>query len=165
MSRPTSASETNAEPRGKNYKNMNLNKAILLGRVASDPETRTTTTGQTVCSFRLATNRIFNSSNGQKQERVEFHNIVLWRRLAEIASQYLTKGALVLIEGRVETRSWQDASGTKKYRTEIVAEKMQLGPKSASAATKEKEETPAQEEIPIIEEEKEGEIDVSQIPF
>jgi len=148
---------------------MNLNKAILLGRVASDPETRSTTTGQTVCSFRLVTNRIF-TSNGQKQERAEFHNIVLWRRLAEIASQYLTKGALVLIEGRVETRSWQDASGTKKYRTEIVAEKMQLGPKSAStsasASSPKNESSPAvQEEIPIIEEEKEGEIDVSQIPF
>jgi len=146
---------------------MNLNKAILLGRVASDPETRSTTTGQTVCSFRLVTNRIFTSNN-QKQERAEFHNIVLWRRLAEIASQYLTKGALVLIEGRVETRSWQDASGTKKYRTEIVAEKMQLGPKSAStsASNPKNESSPAvQEEIPIIEEEQEGEIDVSQIPF
>ncbi len=147
---------------------MNLNKAILLGRVASDPETRSTTTGQTVCSFRLVTNRIF-TSNGQKQERAEFHNIVLWRRLAEIASQYLTKGALVLIEGRVETRSWQDASGTKKYRTEIVAEKMQLGPKSASASGPKSESSPAspavQEEIPIIEEEQEGEIDVKNIPF
>jgi len=144
---------------------MNFNKAILLGRVASDPETRSTTTGQTVCSFRLVTNRIFTSNN-QKQERAEFHNIVLWRRLAEIASQYLTKGALVLIEGRVETRSWQDASGTKKYRTEIVAEKMQLGPKSASASGPKNESSPAvQEEIPIIEEEQEGEIDVSQIPF
>ena len=146
---------------------MNLNKAILLGRVASDPETRSTTTGQTVCSFRLVTNRIFTSNN-QKQERAEFHNIVLWRRLAEIASQYLTKGALVLIEGRVETRSWQDASCTKKYRTEIVAEKMQLGPKSAStsASNPKNESSPAvQEEIPIIEEEQEGEIDVSQIPF
>lgn len=148
---------------------MNLNKAILLGRVASDPETRSTTTGQTVCSFRLVTNRIFTSNN-QKQERAEFHNIVLWRRLAEIASQYLTKGALVLIEGRVETRSWQDASGTKKYRTEIVAEKMQLGPKSAStsasASSPKNESSPAvQEEIPIIEEEQEGEIDVKDIPF
>lgn len=146
---------------------MNLNKVILLGRVASDPETRTTTSGQTVCSFRMVTNRVFNSSNGQKQERAEFHGIVLWRRLAEIASQYLTKGSLVLIEGRVETRSWQDAAGVKKYRTEIVAEKMQLGPKSASAANPSagKEEQPAREEIPIIEEDQDGEIDVSQIPF
>src|SRR3989338_11101141 len=113
---------------------MNLNKIFLLGRVATDPESRSTSTGQNVCSFRLVTNRIF-TVNGQKQERADFHSIVLWRRLAEIASQYLTKGALVLIEGRVETRSWQDASGQKKFRTEIVAEKMQLGPKSASASS------------------------------
>lgn len=144
---------------------MNLNKVILIGRVATDPETRSTPSGQTVCSFRMVTNRVFSSANGQKQERAEFHSIVLWRRLAEIASQYLTKGALVMIEGRIETRSWQDASGTKKYRTEIVAERMQLGPKSASASPKEKEEAPSQEEIPIIEEKDEGEIDVKNIPF
>ena len=145
---------------------MNLNKVILIGRVATDPETRSTPSGQTVCSFRMVTNRVFSSANGQKQERAEFHSIVLWRRLAEIASQYLTKGALVMIEGRIETRSWQDASGTKKYRTEIIGQSLQLGPKSASGAQKqEKEETPAQEEIPIIEEKDEGEIDVKNIPF
>ncbi|MBU4351153.1 single-stranded DNA-binding protein [Candidatus Parcubacteria bacterium] len=147
---------------------MNLNKVILLGRVANDPETRTTTTGQTVCSFRLVTNRVFTSNN-QKQERAEFHSIVLWRRLAEIASQYLTKGALVMIEGRIETRSWQDATGVKKYRTEVIAEKMQLGPKSASSSTsspdKKEQAAPVQEEIPIIEEDRDGEIDVRDIPF
>lgn len=148
---------------------MNLNKVILLGRVANDPETRTTTSGQTVCSFRMVTNRVF-TSNGQKQERAEFHSIVLWRRLAEIASQYLTKGALVMIEGRVETRSWQDTAGVKKYRTEIIAEKMQLGPKSASASAsspsaKKDQASPSQEEIPIIEENQDGEIDVRNIPF
>ena len=145
---------------------MNLNKIFLLGRVATDPESRSTSTGQNVCSFRLVTNRIF-TVNGQKQERADFHSIVLWRRLAEIASQYLTKGALVLIEGRVETRSWQDASGQKKFRTEIVGERMQLGPNSsnAPASSKEKEEeSPGQEEIPIIEE-AEDEIDVKNIPF
>ncbi|MDP2926917.1 MAG: single-stranded DNA-binding protein [bacterium] len=150
---------------------MNLNKVFLLGRVATDPESRSTPTGQNVCSFRLVTNRIF-TVNGQKQERADFHNIVLWRRLAEIASQYLTKGALVLIEGRVENRSWQDAAGNKKFRTEVVGERMQLGPKAsapttsnAPASSKEKEEvSPSQEEIPIIEE-PESEIDVSQIPF
>jgi len=141
---------------------MNLNKVIVLGRVASDPETRSTSGGQTVCSFRLVTNRIF-TSNGQKQEKAEFHSIVLWRRLAEIASQYLNKGALVLIEGRIETRSWQDATGTKKYRTEIIAERMQLGPKSASVSRE--QSAPAQEEIPVIEEDQEGDIDVKDIPF
>ena len=149
---------------------MNLNKIFLLGRVATDPETRTTSGGQTVCSFRMVTNRIFNDSAGQKQERAEFHSIVLWRRLAEIASQYLKKGALVLIEGRIETRSWQDAAGTKKYRTEVIGERMQLGPKSAGTKPPEQsdqapEASPSQEEIPIIEEDEGSEIDVSQIPF
>lgn len=142
---------------------MNLNKVFLLGRVATDPESRSTSTGQTVCSFRLVTNRVF-TSNGQKQERAEFHNVVLWRRLAEIAAQYLTKGALVLIEGRVETRSWQDAAGVKKFRTEVVAERMQLGPKSGAAPSGVKEESGGPEEIPIIEE-PEDEIDVKSIPF
>ena len=118
---------------------MNLNKIFLLGRVATDPETRSTPAGQTVCSFRMVTNRIFTSANGQKQEKAEFHSVVLWRRLAEIASQYLKKGALVLIEGRIETRSWQDAAGTKKYRTEVIGERMQLGPKSASSQTPKEE--------------------------
>jgi single-strand DNA-binding protein len=149
---------------------MNLNKAFLLGRVATDPEMRTTSGGQAVCSFRIVTNRIYNDSAGQKQEKAEFHNVVLWRRLAEIASQYLTKGALVLIEGRIENRSWQDAAGNKKYRTEVVAQSMQLGPKSAgiTSPSKEEKEAPSasQEEIPIpIIEENEGEIDVKDIPF
>jgi len=142
---------------------MNLNKVFLLGRVASDPETRTTNTGQTVCSFRMATNRVFTDSSGQKQERAEFHNIVLWRRLAEIASQYLTKGALVLVEGRIETRSWQDSAGVKKFRTEVIGQGLQLGPKSSGTTSPRPEENPKQDEIPVIEEE--GDIDVKDIPF
>jgi single-strand DNA-binding protein len=153
---------------------MNLNKVFLVGNVASDPESRTTPQGQQVCTFRMATNRIWTDRNtNQKKEDVQFHSIVLWRRLAEIASQYLTKGSLVLIEGRIETRSWQDQTGTKKYRTEIIGESMQLGPRGAGRKTtepaiqnqpghKEKEEH-QQEEIPIIEEE--GEIDIKDIPF
>lgn len=147
---------------------MNLNKVILLGRVASVPEMRSTPTGQSVCSFRLATNRIWTDQSGQKQEQTEFHTIVLWRRLAEIASQFLTKGSLVLIEGRIQTRSWQDANGNTRYRTEIIAERMQLGPKSAekiipSEETKSPQPEQTQEEIPIIEEEEE--INVKDIPF
>ena len=145
---------------------MNLNKIFLLGRVASDPEIRTTASGQPVCSFRMVTNRIFKNQAGQKQENPEFHSIVLWRRLAEIASQYFSKGALVFIEGRIQTRSWQDNQGNKKYRTEVVAERMQLGPRANPAVTK--PENPgsesAAEEIPIIEE-KDDEIDVKEIPF
>jgi len=150
---------------------MNLNKVILVGRLASDPEMRSTQAGQPVCNFRMATSRVWtNRDSGQKQEKTEFHNIVLWRRLAEIASQFLTKGSLVLIEGRVETRSWEDASGNKKYKTEIIGERMQLGPRTAGKAAPSEEKTPTadeppQEKIPIIEEGSDKEIDVKDIPF
>lgn len=144
---------------------MNLNKAFLVGRLVTDPEMRSTATGQNVCSFRMATNRVFTDKTGQKQEKTEYHNIVLWRRLAEIASQYLTKGSLTLIEGRIETRSWQDATGNKRYRTEIVGESMQLGPRAAGKVMPTEEKGVAQEEIPVIEEGAEEEIDVKEIPF
>ena len=145
---------------------MNLNKVFLVGRLTKDPEMRTTTTGQPVCNFGLATNRVYTDSSGQKQEKTDFHNIVLWRRLAEIASQYLTKGSLVLIEGRIENRSWQDSSGNKRYRTEIIAENLQMGPRAAGKVIPAEQKTETvQGEIPIIEEDKEEEIDVKSIPF
>ncbi len=148
---------------------MNLNKVFIIGRLVSDPEMRSTPQGQSVCNFRMATNRVWTDrTNNQKQEKTEYHNIVLWRRLAEIASQYLTKGSLALIEGRLETRSWQDASGNKRFRTEIVGERMQLGPRAAGKIVppaSPTEETSSSEEIPVIEEETEEEIDVKDIPF
>lgn len=114
---------------------MNLNKAIIVGRVTQDPQLRTTPSGQPVCNFSIATNRTWtDSSTNEKQEKVEFHNVVTWRRLAEISNQYLTKGSLVMIEGRIETRSWDDQSGNKRYRTEIVADNMQLGPRPSVAS-------------------------------
>lgn len=112
---------------------MNLNKAFILGNLTRDPELRQTPTGQNVASFGVATNRMWTDPAGNKQTQTEFHNVVLWGRLAEIASQYLSKGRLVFIEGRITTRSWQDQQGQKKYRTEIVAENMQLGPRFQSA--------------------------------
>lgn len=138
---------------------MNLNKVFLLGRVATDPEMRKVPSGTPVCSFRLATNLIWVDQKGQKKERTEYHTIVLWRRLAEIASQYLTKGSLVLIEGRIRNRSWKDEAGNQRFFTEIIGERMQLGPKAAGKIIPER---PPEEEIPIIEEE---EIDISEIPF
>ena len=150
---------------------MNLNKVILVGRLTNDPNLKTTPTGQTVCSFGLATNRIWTDKNNQKQEKTEFHNIVLWQKLAETASQYLKKGNLVLIEGRIQTRSWQDQNGNKRYRTEIVAENMQLAPKTISQANPQqqppqKQQEPLEEDIPIIEENQDDkEIDVKDIPF
>jgi len=145
---------------------MNLNKVFLIGRLTRDPEARNLPSGQPVCSFGLATNRVFTDKSGQKQEQVEFHNIVLFGRLAEIASQYLTKGSLSMIEGRLRTRNWQDAQGNRRSRTEIVAERMQLGPRAAGKVAPPAEpekEAPSAEEIPVIEEG--GEIDVKDIPF
>jgi len=146
---------------------MNLNKAILIGRLTRDPEMRSLPSGQPVTSFGLATNRVFVDKSGQKQEQTDFHNIVLFGRLAEIASQYLKKGSLAMIEGRIRTRNWQDQSGNQRSRTEIIAERMQLGPRAAGRVVppaKPEKETPPQEEIPVVEE-NEGEIDISKIPF
>ena len=152
---------------------MNVNIVILVGRLTDNPESRTTPGGQQVCSFRMATNRTWTDKQGTRQEKVEYHTVVTWRRLAEIASQYLQKGGLVFVEGHLETRSWQGADGQKKYRTEIVADRLQLGPRSGGAATSSPKEESAQEpssqkdsgneEIPIIEENQE--IDVKDIPF
>jgi len=144
---------------------MNLNRVFLIGRLTQDPQLRNTPSGTPVCSFGLATNRVWtNRETSQRNESTEYHNIVLWRRLAEIASQYLKKGSLVFIEGRMQTRSWDDPSGVRKYRTEIVAERMQLAPRTLgreAPATQEREQiyggNKAREEqkIPIIEEGKE----------
>ena len=148
---------------------MNLNKVMLIGRLVRDPEKKTTPMGHAVCSFSIATTRIWKDQSGQKQEKTEFHNIVLWRRLAEIASQYLFKGSLVYIEGRLETRNWEK-DGVKHYRTEIIGDVMQMGPKSGHSAgfnqSPEKSTSPPsqQEDIPVIEEEEE-EIDVKKIPL
>ena len=157
---------------------MNLNKVVLIGRLTRDPETRALPSGQSVTSFGLATSRFYTDKSGQKQQQTEFHNIVNFGRLAEISSQYLKKGSLTLIEGRLQTRSWQDSTGNQRSRTEIVAERLQLGPKSTNpprqgetSPPQEKKEPPAsdqkadtpQEDIPIIEE---GEdINVKDIPF
>lgn len=112
---------------------MNLNKVYLIGRLTQDQEVRITPTGQNVASFGLATSRIWNDQNGQKQEQTEFHNIVVWRRLAEIAAQYLKKGQLLMVEGRLQTRNWVGQDGVKRYKTEVVAENFQMGPKAFSA--------------------------------
>jgi len=108
---------------------ISLNKAFIIGRLTRDPESRTTPNGQRVASISVATNRVFKDKEGNRQEQVEFHNIVVWSRLAEIASQYLVKGQEVMIEGRIQTRSWDGQDGAKKYRTEIIAESLQFGSK------------------------------------
>ena len=104
---------------------MDLNKVMIIGRLTRDPELRQTPNGASVCQVSLATNYVYtNQQSGQKVEQVEYHNVVLWRKLAEIANQYLKKGRRVYIEGRLVTRSWDAQDGSKKYRTEIVADNM-----------------------------------------
>jgi len=146
---------------------MNLNKVFVLGNLAKDPEVRTIPSGQQVATFSVATNRVWFNQAKEKNQEVEFHNIVAWGRLAEIAGQYLKKGGLVLIEGRIKTRSWQAQDGTKKYRTEIIAENMQMGPRTQGASSYNKSEP--KEETPIIEESSSpvdsGEITTEEVPF
>lgn len=113
---------------------MYLNKAFLFGNLTRDPEMKSLPNGNKVTSFSLATNRVYKDAQGGKQEQVEYHNIVVFGRQAETSAQYLKKGQGVMIEGRIQTRSWDDkTTGEKKYRTEIVADAVQFGPKGGSA--------------------------------
>ena len=106
---------------------MDLNKVMIIGRLTRDPEMRTTPSGVNVCQIGLATNFVYTSQQtGQKVEQVEYHNVVLWRKLADIAGQYLKKGSQVYVEGRIQTRKWTDQSGQEKYTTEIVASEMKM---------------------------------------
>jgi len=112
---------------------MNLNKVMLIGNLTRDPEIKNTPSGATVATFSIATNRVWNDQAGQKQEQVEFHNIVAWRRLAEICGQYLKKGSKIYIEGRLQTRDWAGQDGVKRYRTEVVTENMIMLDRAAGA--------------------------------
>jgi len=111
---------------------MYLNKAFVIGNLTRDPELRSLPSGVQVTTFSVATNRVWKDKEGVKQEDAEFHNIVVFGRQAETSAQYLKKGSSVLIEGRLQTRSWE-ADGVKKYRTEIVADRVQFGARSAGA--------------------------------
>ena len=103
-----------------------LNKVMLIATMGKDPEVRYTTSGTAVASFSAATNEKFKNRSGEWEERTEWHNIILWGRLAEIAGEYLTKGKPVYLEGRLQTRKWQDRDGKDRYTTEIVGERMQM---------------------------------------
>lgn len=156
---------------------MNLNKIFVLGNLTRDPETRALPSGQNVVNFAVATNRIWNDKTGTRQTDTQFHNVVVFGKMADTCSKYLNKGKMVLVEGRIQTRSWDAQDGTKKYRTEIVAEGIQLGPRagggadgasltsSPASSTGSKPQVAKQtEDIPVIEQNTE-EIDVSDIPF
>lgn len=109
---------------------MYLNKAIIIGNLTRDPELRTLPSGVKVASFSLATNRFWKDKTGAKQEDTQFHNIVVFAQQAEIVAQYLKKGQSALVEGRIQNRSWEAPDGAKKYRSEIVADRVQFGPKT-----------------------------------
>lgn len=146
---------------------MNLNKVFLIGNLTRDPELRSLPSGQGVASFGLATNRFYTDKSGQKQKEAQFHNIVVFGRLADIAKQYLAKGSMVMVEGRLQHRSWEGQDGQKKYRTEIVAQSMQLGPRFGRSGANEaepKQEKPQAEEVDTIEYGEEN-INPDEIPF
>lgn len=151
---------------------MYLNKAIVIGNLTRDPEIRSLPSGIKVCSFSLATNRVWKDKNGARQESVDYHNVVVFGRQAETVAQYMKKGSSMLVEGRMQTRSWEDKnSGEKKYRTEIVADRAQFGPKSAgtsasvqSAESNGKSNGKTPEEIDTIEYPEEN-INPEDIPF
>ncbi len=103
---------------------MNLNKAMIIGNLTRDPELKNTPSGQSVASFSVATNLVWTDQSGQQQKKTEFHNIIAWRKLADVCSRYLHKGSKVYIEGRLQTTDWTGQDGVKRYRTEIVAENM-----------------------------------------
>ncbi len=114
---------------------MYLNKAIVIGNLTRDPELKALPSGIKVCSFSLATNRVWKDKNGARQESADYHNIVVFGRQAETVAQYMKKGNSILVEGRMQTRSWDDKStGEKKYRTEIVADRTQFGAKSGTGS-------------------------------
>lgn len=150
---------------------MNLNKAMIIGNLTRDPEVRTTTNGTSVTSFGVATNFIWTDANGQRQEKAEFHNVVAWRKLAEICGQYLHKGSKVYIEGRLQTRSWDDQSGNKRYITEIVADNMiMLDSKGSSSASANSPAPQPEEDVPPVIQVDEptnnsDEIKVEDVPF
>ncbi|MEI6396687.1 MAG: single-stranded DNA-binding protein [Candidatus Taylorbacteria bacterium] len=112
---------------------MYLNKVFIIGNLTRDPELKALPSGSKVCSFGMATNRVFKNKDGQRQDATEFHNIVVFGRIAELAAQYLKKGSQALIEGRMQTRSWE-ADGQKKYRTEVVADGIQFGSRPTGGA-------------------------------
>ena len=172
---------------------MNLNKAFILGNVTRDPEARAMPSGQQVVNFGIATNRFYTDQAGVKKQDTEFHNVVAFGKLADIAARYLTKGSLVMVEGRIKTRNWVNTAGAKQYKTEIIAESLQLGPRPGGSQNTSSsyqkpsfantnQSQPKVDEIPVInenapvnfnteepksftDEEKSEEIDVKDIPF
>ena len=126
-----------------------VNRVILVGHLGGDPEMRYTSSGTPVTNFSLATNERWNNQDGERQERTEWHKIVTWSKLAEISNQYLTKGQLVFIEGRIQTREWDDKDGNKRRTTEIVASEMRMMSPRSSDGPRQQEQEQKQEPVGV----------------
>lgn len=144
---------------------MYLNKVFVIGNLTRDPELKTLPSGTSVASFGLATNRVYTDKEGKRQESTDFHNIVVFGRQAETTAQYLKKGSMALVEGRIQTRSWDGDDGKKRYRTEIVADRIQFGPRGARSGEGDKTSAPQQAEKIDTIEYPEEEINPDDIPF
>lgn len=163
---------------------MNVNKVILVGRLTRDPEMRTTPNGQSVATLALATNSFWTDKGGARQEKTEYHNVVLWGKLAEIAGQYLIKGQECYVEGRLQTRAYTAKDGSERRVTEVIGESMQMGSKAgagqnsggssqggysrpaAGAAAAPKQQAKEEDEIPTINLDDElDEISIEDVPF
>lgn len=151
---------------------MYLNKAIIIGNLTKDPELKSLPSGIKVATLSMATNRTWKDKNGVRQEGVDFHNVVVFDRQAENVAQYMKKGSSLMVEGRMQTRSWDAQDGTKKYRTEVVADKIQFGPRkegsapySAPASSAPKPASSASAGKPDTIEYPEEEINLEDIPF
>jgi len=156
---------------------MYLNKVFIIGNLTRDPEIKAIPSGIKVCSFSVATNRVWKDKNGVKQEAADYHNVVVFGRQAETTAQYMKKGSQVMVEGRMQTRSWDDAAtNTKKYRTEVIADRVQFGSNSSgtksggsfdqSSSTKDSQaQAPAKEEELDTIEYPEEQINTEDIPF
>lgn len=146
---------------------MYINKVILFGNLTRDPELKALPSGMNVVNFSIATNRVYRDRDGKKQEQADFHNIVVFGRQADTVAQYMKKGSPVFVEGRLQTRSWEGKDGEKKYRTEVVADRVQFGPKGGgggSAVGRKSEEAEAEAPGSGIEYPKDD-INPDDIPF
>ncbi len=154
---------------------MNFNKAIIAGNLTDDPEKRVTDSGTTVVNFSVATNRYYSNQAGEKQQETEYHDVVFFGKTAENIAKYLSKGSSVLLEGRIQTRSWDGKDGNTRYNTEIVGQSIQFGPREGNSSNNRSRSqgqsqqnnkgggNEKEEEIPVIEEDED--IDVEDIPF
>ena len=156
---------------------MNVNKVLLIGNLTRDPEMRSLPSGQAVVNFGIATNRVWRDKEGQKQQQADFHNVVAFGKLAETVNQYMKKGNMLYVEGRLTTRTWDAQDGTKKSRTEIIAETVQFGPRSSGGqggtyspgtganAPRQNQQAPQQQEDIATVEYPEDDVNPNEIPF